>query len=180
MLYAFGFDRIGVLLSDVYIVDPDPGRGGEGAEHGVRLELRVLDRDELKGSQYSAQPISVGQPLWRADLLESVTGTPGSFDRTHHHPVFTGWEPGRRVFVPELSQDPISWLAIRLSDLPGVLEEAGVAADVAGPRDAEDLRQAVPGILETTEDLLGKVRRGQAGNPPASADGPDYVRAGWL
>jgi hypothetical protein len=178
MLYAFGFDRVGVLLSDAYIVDPNPDRGGEGAERGVRLELRVLNRDELKGSQYSAQPISVGQPIWRVDLLESVKGTPGSFDRTHHHPTFTGWEPGRRVFVRELSQDPITWLAARLSDLPGVLEEAGVPADVAGPEDAQSLRREVPEILEATEELLGKVRRGQVGRPPAADSG--YVRAGWL
>jgi hypothetical protein len=182
MLYTFGFDRIGVLLSDVYIADPDPDHGGEGAEHGVRLELRVLDRGELKGSMYSAQPISVGQPIWRVDLLESVEGRPGSFDRTHHHPAFTGWEPGGRVFVRELSQDPIQWLAVRLSDLPGVLKEAGVAADVASAQDAEALRVEVPEILQATEELLGKVRRGQAGNPPdapASAS-PGYVRAGWL
>ena len=179
MLYTIGFDRIGVVLSDVYIADPAPGHGGEGAEHGVRLELRVLDRGELRGSQYSAQPISVGRPLWRVDLLESVEGEPGSFDRTHHHPVFTDWEPGRRVFVRELSRDPIQWLATRLSDLPGVLKEAGVDADVAGPGDAEALRREVPEILEATEELLGKVRRGQAGNPPASA-GAGYVRAGWL
>lgn len=179
MLYTFGFDRIGVLLSDVYIADPDPDHGGEGAEHGVRLELRVLDRDELKGTQYSAQPISVGQPLWRVDLLETVEGKPGSFNRTHHHPVFTGWEPGRRTYDRDLSRDPIQWLAVRLSDLPGVLKEAGVDTDVASPEDTEDLRREVPEILEATEKLLGKVRRGQAGNPPADA-GSGYVRAGWL
>ena len=179
MLYAFGFDLIGVLVSDVYIVDPDPDHGGEGAERGVRLELRVLDRGELQGSQYSAQPIAVGQPLWRVDLLETATGTAGSFDRTHHHPAFTGWEPGRRVFDRELSQDPIAWLASKLSDLPGVLKDAGVPADVAGPDDAESLRREVPEILQATEELLGKVRRGQAGHPPAAAPS-GYVRAGGL
>jgi hypothetical protein len=179
MLYTFGFDRIGVLLSDVYVDDPDPDRGGEDAEHGVRLEVRVLDRGELKGSQYSAQPISVGQPIWRVDLLESVTGTPGSFDRTHHHPAFTNWEPGRRKFDQDLSRDPIQWLAARLSDLPGVLEDAGVDPDLASPGDVKDLRRAIPEILETTEELLGKVRRGQAGHPPAGS-GSGYVRAGWL
>jgi len=179
MLCTFGFERIGVLISDLYFVDPSPGKGQEGAEHGVRLELRVLERGDLRGSIYSAQPISVGQPIWRVDLLESVAGKPGSFDRTHHHPAFTGWEPGQRVFVRELSADPIAWLAAKLSDLPEVLKEAGVAADVAGPDDAENLRRAVPDILEATERLLGQVRRGELGAAPAG--GPaDNVRAGWL
>jgi hypothetical protein len=179
MLCTFGFERIGVLLSDLYFVDPDPGKGQEGAEHGVRLELRALERGDLKGSIYSAQPISVGQPIWRVDLLESVDGKPGSFDRTHHHPAFTGWEPGRRVFVRELSADPIAWLATKLSDLPEVLKEAGVAADVAGPDDAESLRRAVPDILGTTERLLGRVRSGELGTAPADG-AADSVRAGWL
>jgi hypothetical protein len=50
---------------------------------------------------------------------------------------------------------------------------------VAGPGDAKALRREVPEILQATEELLGKVRRGQAGNPPASP-APGYVRAGWL
>ena len=179
MLCTFGFERIGVLISDLYFVDPNPGKGQEGAEHGVRLELRVLERGDLRGSIYSAQPISVGQPIWRVDLLESVAGKPGSFDRTHHHPAFTGWEPGQRVFVRELSADPIAWLAAKLSDLPEVLKEAGVAADVAGPDDAENLRRAVPDILETTERLLGQVRRGELGTAPAGGPAGN-VRAGWL
>src|SRR2546427_3409574 len=94
MLYAFGFERVGVLVSDLYFVDPHPGEGQEGAERGVRLEVRMLERGELKGSIYSAQPITVGRPIWRADLLESVAGAPGSFNRTHHHPACQGWEPG--------------------------------------------------------------------------------------
>jgi hypothetical protein len=179
MLCAFGFQQIGVLLSDVYVDDPRPSHGQLGAEHGVRLELRVLERDELKGSQYSAQPISVGQPIWRVDLLETIAGEPGSFDRTHHHPAFTGWEPGRRVFVRELSADPIAWLASKLSGLPEVLKEAGVSADVAGPDDAEELRCAVPDILDTTERMLGRVHFGELGRPPAGDPG-GYVRAGWL
>ena len=165
MLCAFGFQQIGVLLSDVYVDDPRPSHGQLGAEHGVRLELRVLERDELKGSRYSAQPISVGQPIWRVDLLETVAGEPGSFDRTHHHPAFTGWEPGRRVFDTELSADPLKWLAVKLSDLPELLKEVAGPADVAAPDDAKSLRRFVPEILDTTERMLGRVHSGELGRP---------------
>src|SRR2546429_148902 len=44
MLYAFGFDRVGVLVSDLYFIDPRPLEGQESAERGVRLEVRMLDR----------------------------------------------------------------------------------------------------------------------------------------
>jgi hypothetical protein len=183
VLYAFGFERVGVVVGDLYFVDPNPGEGQEGPEHGVRLELRVLGRGELKGTIYSAQPIEVGQPIWRADLLESVAGRPGSFDRTHHHPRFAGWNPGRRAYVKELSADPLGWLGAQLADLDALLDSAGVPAEVAGPSDAEDLRRAVPEIVDTARRLLDKVWSGELGNPPdgeASADGAALVRAGWL
>jgi hypothetical protein len=183
VLYAFGFERVGVVVGDLYFVDPNPGQGQEGPEHGVRLELRVLGRGELKGTIYSAQPIEVGQPIWRADLLESVAGRPGSFDRTHHHPRFAGWNPGRRAYVKELSADPLGWLGTQLADLDALLASAGVPAEVAGPSDAEDLRRAVPEIVDTARRLLDKVWSGELGNPPdgqASAGGAALVRAGWL
>jgi hypothetical protein len=187
VLYAFGFERVGVVVGDLYFVDPNPREGQEGAEHGVRLELRVLGRGELKGTIYSAQPIEVGQPIWRADLLESVSGRPGSFDRTHHHPRFTGWNPGRRVYVEELSADPLGWLGTQLADLDAMLASAGVPPEAAGPSDAEDLRRAVPEIVDVARRLLDKVQSGELGNPPADAQpngatagGPALVRAGWL
>ena len=146
MLYAFGFERVGVLVGDLYHLDPQPAKGQEGAEHGVRVELRVLERGALKGSIYSAQPIEVGQPIWRADLLETVAGRPGSFDRTHHHPVFRDWDPTSRVFVRELSADPLGWLGEMLADLDGLLATAGFPAEAAGPDDAARLREVTPEI----------------------------------
>ncbi len=186
MLYVFGFDRVGVVVGDLYFVDPAPVKGQEGAEHGVRLELRLLERGALRGSIYSAQPIEVGRPVWRADFLESVEGKPGSFDRTHHHPVFSGWDPSSRVFVRELSADPLGWLAGKLADLDGLLAEAGFPADAAGPDDAAELRDAAPEIVDATRRLLDKVRAGELGKPPreelpAAAGGqPALVRSGWL
>ena len=189
MLYAFGFEQVAVVVGDLYFMDPRPGKGQEGAEHGVRLELRVLSRGELKGSVYSAQPIEVGRPIWRADLLESVAGRPGSFDRTHHHPRFTGWNPGHRVFVEELSADPLGWLGAQLADLDALLSASGFPADTAAPGDAGGLRRAVPEILAATRGLLDRVRSGELGHPPAgepaagsaaAQEGPALVRAGWL
>jgi hypothetical protein len=190
MLYAFGFERVGVLVGDLYFVDPQPPRGQEGAEHGVRIELRVLGRGALKGSIYSAQPIEIAQPIWRADLLETVVGRPGSFDRTHHHPVFSGWDPNRRVFVSELSADPLGWLGEKLADLDGLLASAGFPPDTTGLDDAEQLRATAPEIVGVTRRLLDRVRAGELGNAPrdetapwvaAASDGePVSIRAGWL
>jgi hypothetical protein len=193
VLYAFGFERVGIVVGDLYFVDPAPRKGQEGAEHGVRLELRVLERGALKGSEYSAQPIEVGRPIWRVDLLESVAGRPGSFDRTHHHPTFSGWDPISRVFVRELSADPLGWLAGQLADLDGLVATAGFPADAAGPDDAEHLRAAAPEIVDVTRRLLDRVRAGELGHPPRDAaltgatpaknagDGVSVlIRTGWL
>ena len=120
MLYAFGFERVGVLVGDLYSVNPRPRPGQEGAERGVRLELRVLERGALKGSIYSAQPIEIGQPIWRADFLETVAGPPGSFDRAHHHPAFRGWIPAAGSSPPGCPLTRLAgWPAARRPGRPG-------------------------------------------------------------
>lgn len=179
MLQAWGFDRVGVVASDLYFVDPDPTPGQEGPEHGVRLEVRVLERPPLTGSIYAAQPIVIDRPIWRADLLETFEGPPGSYDRTHHHPRFRGWEPGRRQYDESMTEDPIAWLADQLSDLPALLAGAELDTEVAGPSDALDLAQAAPSIAEAVAGLLARVRAGELAQPvePAESSG---VRAGWL
>ena len=179
MLQAFVFERVGIVVGDLYFLDPNPHPGQEGAEHGVRLELRVFDRGDLKGTIYSAMPIEVGRPIWRVDLLESVDGKPGSFNRTHHHPKFNGWDPTSREFLRELSSDPLGWLAGQLADLPAVLERAGVPPEVADPSDAASLRDVAPAIVGVTSMMLDKVRAGELGLPPAD-DAVDSIRNGWL
>lgn len=180
MLYVFGFDKIGVVVGDLYFVNPHPNEDQESAEHGVRLELRLISQGELVDSVYAAYPISVHQPVWRADFLESLDGQP--FDRTHHHPVFTGWDPGNRVFVPELSADPLGWLSEHLSDLAGLLAAAKFPVDTAGQDDAAELRKAAPEIVDVTRRLLARVRAGELGNAPAPLPGRQQalVRSGWL
>ncbi len=179
MLYAFGFERVAVVMSDLYFVNPDPEEGQEGPERGVRVEVRFLERHALRGSIYSAQPIAVDRPVWRADLLESVDSTPGSLDRAHHHPRFEGWEPGRRQFVPQLTARPLQWVGERLGDLGGLLAEANVAPDEAGEGDAVALKQAVPEILDAAQRLLDRVKAGELGRPTAEGQ-LIAARIGWL
>lgn len=147
MLSVFGFDRVGVVLGDIFFVDPNPAPGQEGAERGVRVEVRFIQPQEHEGSIYAARPILVGEPIWRLDLLESVDGTPGSFDRTHHHPLMRGWEPGQRKFERALSSDPLGYLGDRMRDLPGLLAQAELPADAAGEDDVRQLRDAADDIV---------------------------------
>lgn len=179
MLYAFGFERLSVLVSDLFFVDPNAPADQLGAERGVRLEVRILERGDLRGSIYSAQPIAVDRPVWRADLLETADGPHGSFDRTHHHPEFAGWEPGPRRFVKELSADPLPWVGARLADLDGLLAETGFDPAEVGPGDAAELRRAVPEILDAVRRLLARIRDGELGRQPP---GEPLVNAriGWL
>jgi hypothetical protein len=179
MLQVFGFERIGVVVGDLYFVDPDPTPGQEGAERGVRLELRLLERADLPGSIYSAQPITVGRPIWRADLLESVEGPPGSFDRTHHHPAFRDWEPGTRVFDESMSADPVEFVAARLRDVEGLCVGAEVDPALVPPSDVEELRRAVPEIVAALRRMLADVHAGRLAQPP-SGEPLTAARAGWL
>ena len=55
LLYAFGFDRIGVLVADLYFVDPSPSAGQEGAERGARLERFDHDAQPFGGCTQSVK-----------------------------------------------------------------------------------------------------------------------------
>jgi hypothetical protein len=179
VLYTFGFERLGVVVSDLYFVDPNPREGQEGAERGVRLELRLLEHGELRGSIYSARPIEIGQPVWRVDLLELASGPPGSLNRAHHHPSFNGWDPGRRTFDPELTADPVAWVGKELSDLPALLERAGVSDKATFAADAKSLQDHSPEILTVLRQLLEDVKAGRAALVP-DGDTPESARNSWL
>jgi hypothetical protein len=183
MLYVFAFDRVGVAVGDLFFVDPQPESGQEGAERGVRLEVRLMERPPLTGSIYSSQTIVADRPVWRADLLESVDGPMGSFDRTHHHPQFKGWEPCPRVFEPAMSADPVAFVGEQLADLDALLAGAGLDASAVGPDDAAQLRAAVPEIVAVVQRLLDGVHAGELATAPVvdgRADLGDSVRSSWL
>jgi hypothetical protein len=180
MFYAFGFERISVVMGDLYFVNPDPLRGQEGAERGVRLEVRLVKLGELKGSIYrAARPIVVDRPIWRVDLVETVTGPLGSLDRAHHHPAFQGWEPGPRYYVDGLSAQPLQWVTARLSDLNALLKQAGMSAADVDAGDAEALRLAAPEIADMLGRLLDRVKAGHLALPPGDM-GLASARIGWL
>jgi len=176
---VFAFDRIGVVLGDLYFVDPDPMPGQESPERGVRVEVRFVESQEHDGSIYAARPILIGEPIWRLDLLESVDGTPGSFDRTHHHPLMRGYEPGSRKFEKELSSDPLGYLAHRLRDLPGLLEQAELPSGRATDEDLRQLDLSVEAIVAATGEMLAQVRRAQLAHA-AEPDSSGLARTGWL
>lgn len=178
MLWTLAFERIGVVMGDLYFVDPSIDQGAEGAERGVRLELRFFERDELHGSVYSSVPIRIDRPIWRIDLLETVESQPGSLNRAHHHPRFDGWEPGRRVFVEELSADPLTWTSRRFEHIDEVLADAGIGAEELGPGDVDAVRAAGPAVVAQLQHMLGEVAGGRAGLAPAG--GGDFVRQSWL
>jgi hypothetical protein len=179
MLQVFGFDRVGVVVGDIYFIDPAPTRGQEGPEHGVRLEVRMLEPGELTGSIYSARPISIAEPIWRADLLESADGPPGSLNRAHHHPNMRDWEPGKRVFDRDLSSDPVGFVGSMLSDLEGLLARAGVDVDDVLAADARSLRAAVPDVQRAVTSMLDQVKAGELGTAPDEGDLAG-ARVSWL
>lgn len=178
MLQVFGFSRIGIAAGDLFHLDPEPDPGQEGAERGVRIEVRILERGELPGSIYSSVPVEVGAPIWRADLLETVDSEPGSMNRAHHHPTMRGWEPQSRVFDRGLSAAPVEWVGERLRDLEGLLDEAGVELDDELAADAESLRSWVPEITRAVAGLLDRVWAGELATEPA--DALVSARTGWL
>lgn len=178
MLWSVAFDRLGVVVGDLYFVDPNTDQGAGGAERGVRLELRTFERGAPRGSVYAAVPIAVERPLYRLDLLETVDSEPGSLNHAHHHPSFDGWEPGTRVFDEGLSADPVGWLEAQLSDVEAFLDGIGVDRSELGPGDVSALGDAAPLVVGAVAHLLEEVRAGRTAS--ASTGGDDFVRQGWL
>jgi hypothetical protein len=179
MLQVFGFGQIGIVLGDIYFIDPNPLPGQEGPERGVRLEVRMLAPGDLTGSIYSSRPISIGEPVWRVDLLESADGPPGSLNRAHHHPNMRNWEPYPRVFDEALTADPVGWLGTQLADVETLLRNAGLEVDAAMATDAQQLQASLPEVQRAVATMLDRVKAGELGTAPADGD-PASARVSWL
>jgi hypothetical protein len=125
-------------------------------EIGCRLQLRRLR--EIASEIPPPQPRRdatwwhIDEPLWRADLFTTV-GSTTALDASHYHPTFSGVQPCERVFVDEIFPDPHAWMVSRLSDLRGMLEEAG-HPELAAELDDGDIAQAMPAILSALATTL--------------------------
>jgi hypothetical protein len=127
MQHIIALSRIAVIVRHWFEIDLDDS----SMEHGVRIELRELPARPRRGSESAAQVITADRPLWRADLFDRHTDTPGTFGVAHFHPSFLGIEPCPRVFEPELTASPFTWLGHQFA-----------ALGATGGRDAWDLERA--------------------------------------
>jgi hypothetical protein len=176
VLQLFGFDRIGIVLGDIYWVDPDPTHH-QGPERGVRLEVRMLAPGELL-TPYSSRPITIAEPVWRLDLFEAADGPVGSLNHAHHHPQMANWEPNSRAFDQDMSKDPAGWLGGKLADLESLLTEAGIEVDAGLAADADKLRGSVSEVQRAVSGMLDKVNAGELATAP---DGEvSGARLSWL
>jgi hypothetical protein len=152
---AFLFETIGItaqLWSE---------QGDDGREVGVRVEIQRLD-EQPGEREYDAVELRLHDPIFRADLFTISSGAPGNFDRAHYH-RFAGRFPGERFFDPALSDDPLAWLAGRLSDLDGLLEAAG-RPELRHAADARRVAASGPAVVAAVRDLMSTVPGMAAGS----------------
>jgi hypothetical protein len=164
VLRVFCFGSLGVTVEDVFLIDPDPLHAAR--ERGARVELRLLDPQPWRGSINASQRVVVDRALFRADLLETETGGPGTKDRMHFHPGMLDNEPGRRTFSDDLTTDPIDWLQGRLTDAIPLLEAAGIEDPEAHRPAADALRENLGEVMTTVANVLEGVRAGDLAKVP--------------
>lgn len=147
--WIFAFETISIMVQHAGT------RAPEDEEVGVRLEIQRLG--EQPGSTESdAIEMRLYDPIFRADLFALSSGAPGNIDAAHYHPCFDGRDPGDRVFDAALTEDPIGWLTLALSDLDSVLETAR-RPELAHRADTSRVAAAVPSIVEAVRMFLASV-----------------------
>ena len=148
MLRAFIFTQVAVIVRHWFEI----GLADGVMEHGVRLELRLLDSQTHRGTQSAAQRVVVDRPVWRADLFDRLDQPAGTFSAAHYHPIFEGNEPCARVFRPEVNADPWSWTTSQLSDI-GALCEASQVPIEAVRADIGAVGGEAPHIVASAQSL---------------------------
>lgn len=163
MKRVFVFSRVGVVIQSVYFSRPD-----KGDEHGVRLELRLIDEAPHRGTAAAAQGLSLDETVWRVDIFTSVPRLPMRFDRAHFHPSFQDHEPSEREWDEQLAHDPHTWLRSQLSDLGAMLARANRHLPDVVVADRDVLKQSIPEITERVEFLWREIDR--SGMRPSQFD----------
>lgn len=150
MLHAFVYNELAILVRHWFEVSMQDSH----LEHGVRLELRLMEPQPHRGTESAAQRIVADQPVWRADLFDRVDGTPGAFEAAHFHPSFAGVEPCKRNWADVIKATPWDWLHDQLADVTAVVAAGGVSLpDLAA--DAEQVRADAPAIVAVAQSRAG-------------------------
>lgn len=177
MLAAFGFETMGVVVGDMFFVDPARSkarrpRSGESDWNCASSTATSRRGRSTRGSDLLQPPGVAGGPV-RIHREPARDARPGPSP-----PRFDGWEPGRRHFVPELSADPVGWLAGQLADPAAVLTRAGVDPDEVSEADKAGLAAAAPEIVAAVKRMLDGVRDGELA--PSPEEPVAAARTGWL
>ena len=125
---------------------------GNGEETGVRVELQRLTED-AGPMAFAARELRLHDPLWRADLFALSTDPAGTFSRAHYHPSFVRREPSERQWDPELTRDPVRWLAGQLGRVDELRAAAG-RPELAGTADTGRIATAAPAIVTAVREML--------------------------
>ena len=148
MKTVFVFEKVAVIVMPWWEPMDPP-------ERGTRVEVRLLEDSEKRGSRFASQRIVLDRPVFRADLFDQITGPPGNLQSAHFHPMFNGYEPCKRNWDPAIKADPVEWLRGELGDLLGLLGRAGVepSADERAQftDDAKAVADALPAIVASVE-----------------------------
>jgi hypothetical protein len=153
VIRSFVYSQSAVLIRHWFQLDRFSGL----MEHGVRVELRLVEPQPHRGTESAAQRLVVDQPIWRADLFDRIDGKPGSFDAAHFHPWFDDeYEPCDRQWSSDLKVRPWDWVENQLGQLEKLLDPGGTQRSDRVPvegfdLDAVDLKADAKDIADVAE-----------------------------
>ncbi|EFC85554.1 hypothetical protein [Parafrankia sp. EUN1f] len=119
-------------------LEPEPE-----SQRGVRVELRLIERQSRFGSLPASRRAAGDDALFRVDLPESW------------------WR--------RLPDDPVIWLESRLADPVCLLAGAGIVDLDSYQSAAAGMRDTLPEIIRTVATMLERVRAGQLAVLPGRA-----------